>query len=57
MRIELQKLSGKLKNTPTSTSLACSSVSSGLNKEETLIVQNKVLTDNIPEENQQSGYI
>jgi len=50
-----QKLSGELKNTPASTSLACSSVSSGLNREETLSVQDKVLTDNNLEENQQSG--
>ena len=55
MGIEMQKLSGEFKNTPTSTSLACSSVSSGLNKEETLSVQSKVLTDNNPEENLQSG--
>ena len=50
-----QKLSGELKNTPTDTSPVCSSVSSGLNKEETLSVQNKVLTDNTLEENQHSG--
>ncbi len=37
-----QKLSGELKNIPT-------------NREETLSVQNKVLTDNNLEENQQSG--
>jgi len=55
MRMEMQKLSGELKNTPTSTSLACSSVSSELNKEETLSVQNKLLTDNNSEENLQSG--
>lgn len=46
-----QKLSGKLKNTPTDTSLVCSSVSSGLNREETLSIQDKVRTDNILEEN------
>ena len=47
-----QKLLGELKNTPRNTSLVSSSVSSGLNKEETLSVQNKVLTDNNLEENQ-----
>ena len=46
-----QKLSGELKNTPTDTSLVYSSVSSGLNREETLSVQDKVLTDNNLEEN------
>jgi len=50
-----QKLSRELKNTPIDTSLVCSSVSSGLNREETLSVQGKVLTDNSLEENQQSG--
>lgn len=47
-----QKLSGKLKNIPTNTSLVCSSISSGLNREEILSVQDKVLTDNNLEENQ-----
>ncbi|MBU2597936.1 MAG: RRXRR domain-containing protein, partial [Actinobacteria bacterium] len=46
-----QKLSVKLKNTPGDTSLVHCSVSSVLNKEETLSVQDKVLTDNISEEN------
>ena len=55
MKRTQQKLSGKLKNTPTDTSLVCSSVSSGLNREETLSVQNKVLLDNSLEENLQSG--
>lgn len=50
-----QKLSGKLKNIPTDTSLVCSSISSGLNREKTLSVQDKVLTDNLLEENHQSG--
>ena len=50
-----QKLSGELKNIPTDTSLVCSPISSGLNREETLGVQNKVLTDNNLEENQHSG--
>jgi len=52
MRMEKQKLSGELKNTPTSASLACSSVSLGLNKPETVSVRDKVLTDNSLEENQ-----
>lgn len=47
-----QKLSAKLKNTPRNTSLVPCSVNSVLNKEETLSVQNKVLTDNNLEENQ-----
>jgi len=46
-----QKLSVKLKNTPRDTSLVSCSGSSVLNKEETLSVQNIVLTDNISEEN------
>ena len=50
-----QKLSGELRNTPTDTSLVCSSVSPGLNRAGTLSVQGKVLTDNNLEENQQSG--
>jgi len=40
----MQKLSVKLKNTPRDTSLVSCSVSSVLNKEETLSVQDKVLT-------------
>ena len=46
-----QQLSVKLKNTPIDTSLVSCSVSSVLNKEETLSVQNIVLADNISEEN------
>ena len=46
-----QKLQVEFKNIPTDTSLVCSSISSILNKEETLSVQNKVLTCNNPEEN------
>ena len=55
MRTKIQKLSGELKNIPRVTSLDSSSISSGLNKEETLSVQNKVLTDNNLEENKHSG--
>lgn len=55
MRNKKQQLSRELKNTPTDTSLVCSSVRSGLNKEETLSVQNKVLIDNNSEENSHSG--
>ena len=51
----MQKLSVKLKNTPRDTSLVSCSVSSVLNKEETLSVQNKVLADNNSEENTLSG--
>ena len=47
----MQKLSVKLKNTPGDTSLVSCSVSSVLNKEETLSVQNTVLADNSSEEN------
>jgi hypothetical protein len=47
----MQKLQGELKNTPRNTSLVPCSVSSGLNKEETLSDQNKVLTCNNSEEN------
>ncbi len=47
----MQKLSVKLKNTPRDTSLVPCSVSSVLNREETLSVQNKVLADNNSEEN------
>jgi len=50
-----QKLSVKLKNTPRDTSLVSCSVSSVLNKEETLSVQNIVLADNNSEENKLSG--
>jgi len=48
----MQKFKEKLKNIPTDTSLVCSSVNSQLNKEETLSVENTVLSLNIPEENQ-----
>ena len=41
-----QQLQVKLKNIPTDASQVCSSISSGLNKEETLSVQNKVLVCN-----------
>ncbi|MBE3122975.1 MAG: RRXRR domain-containing protein [Thermoplasmata archaeon] len=52
----MQKLLEELKNnTPTSASQACSSVSMSLNKEETLSVTSKTLSNNISEENQQSG--
>lgn len=53
MRKCKQKLSGKLKNTPTDTSLVCGSGNCSLNKEETLSVSNIMLSDNNPEENQQ----
>jgi hypothetical protein len=49
----MQKLQEKLKNTPRNTSLVPCSVSSGLNKEETLSDQSKVLSCNNSEENQQ----
>ena len=49
----MQKLQEKLKNTPRDTSLVPCSVSSGLNKEEILSDQNKVLTCNNSEENLQ----
>ena len=42
----MQKLSVKLKNTPTSDQLACSSVNPVLNRVERLSVQDKVLADN-----------
>ena len=41
-----QKLQVKLKNIPTDASQVCSSISLGLNKEETLSVQDKVLACN-----------
>ena len=47
----LSKLSGKLTNTPTDASLVCSSVSEGLNGEETLSASDKVRPDNLGEEN------
>ena len=46
-------LQAKLKNAPTDTSLVCSSVSSGLNKDESPSDQNIVLTCNNSEENHQ----
>ena len=46
-----QQLQVKFKNTPTDTSLVCSSVSSVLNRDESLSVQNKVLSCNNPEVN------
>jgi len=51
----MQKLSVKLKNTPTDTPQVCSSVSLGLNREETLSVQDKVLADNISDVDLRSG--
>ena len=48
----MQKLSEELKNAPASTSLAYSSASQPLNKEATLSVASKVLSDNHSEENQ-----
>ena len=53
----MQKLSEKLRNAPTNTSLVRSSASRSLNKEETLSVAGKVRSDNISEENhfQHSG--
>jgi len=47
-----QKLQAKLKNTPRNTSLVPCSVNSGLNRDQSLSVQNKVRTCNNPEENQ-----
>jgi len=52
MREQKQKLSGELKDTPADTSLFCSSVNCSLNREETLSVDDIVLTDNNPEKNQ-----
>ena len=49
----MQKLDLKFKNTPTDTSLVCSSVNLSLNKEETLSVVGTVLESNSPEENHQ----
>lgn len=48
----MQTLQRKFKNIPTSTSLACSSISPELNREETLSAQDKVLLCNTPEVNQ-----
>ena len=47
----MQKLQEEFKNIPTDTSLVCSSISSGLNKEKTPSDQSIVLTCNNPEEN------
>ena len=47
-----QQLQVKLKNIPTDASQVCSSISSGLNREETLSVQNKVLACNNLDVNQ-----
>ena len=46
-----QKLQVKLKNIPTSASLACSSINLSLNKDENLSVRDKVLTCNTLEVN------
>lgn len=48
----MKKLSGKFKNTPTSTPQACSPVNLQSNKEETLSVEDIVRTDNNPEVDQ-----
>ena len=48
----VSKLSVKLKNTPTNTSLVCSSVNGLLNRDQSLSATRKVLVDNIGEENQ-----
>ena len=45
------KLSGKLKNVPTDTSLVCSSTNEGLNRVERLSDSHRVLSDNLGEEN------
>jgi hypothetical protein len=47
----MKKLSVKLKNTPTDTSLVCSSVRGQLNRDQSLSVDHKVLTDNNSEVN------
>jgi hypothetical protein len=49
--LTVSKLSGALKNTPRNASQVPCSVSSVLNREETLSVQDKVRTDNLGEEN------
>jgi len=51
----MQKLLAKLKNTPRDTSLVPCFVSSVLNKDQSLSVQNIVLADNNSEENKLSG--
>ncbi len=45
------KLSAKLKNVPTDTSLVCSSTNDGLNRVERLSDRRIVLTDNLGKEN------
>lgn len=52
MRTKEQQLCGELKNAPTDTSPVCSTASFALNKDQSLSVQDKVLTHNNPEENQ-----
>jgi hypothetical protein len=47
----VSKLSGKLKNVPTDTSLVCSSTNDGLNRVERLSDHHRVLLDNLGEEN------
>ena len=47
----MQKLQKEFKNIPTDTSLVCSSMSTDLNKEDTLSDQSIVLICNNPEEN------
>jgi len=48
----MQKLSGELKNTPMDAPQVCSSVNPGLNRDQSLSVQDIVLTDNNPEVDQ-----
>ena len=45
----MQKLLEKLKNTPTNAPQVCSSVNSSLNKDQSLSVKNKVLSNNNPD--------
>ena len=47
----VSKLSGKLKNAPTDTSLVCSSVNDSLNRDQSLSVSRTVLPANLGEEN------
>lgn len=47
----VSKLSVKLKNTPVDTSLVCSSVNDGLNKDQSLSEHHRVLAENLGEEN------
>ena len=53
MEVKVQKLSVKLKNSPTNASQVCSSENLQLNKDESLSVVDKVRTDNNPEVNLQ----